>query len=100
VEPSGKFVYITNQVSGDVSAYRMDAGTGALVQLTGSPFRAGAAPISVAVEPSGKFLYVSNYQSANVSAYSIADSGALVPVGGPFRAGRGAFAVTVTGAIH
>jgi 6-phosphogluconolactonase len=109
VHPSGKFAYVANAgsnnvsgngfVSGNVSAYTIDPGTGALTPIAGSPFPAGVAPSSVAVDPSGKFAYVANagshnvsghgFVSGNVSAYTIDPStGALTPIAGsPFTAG-------------
>jgi DNA-binding beta-propeller fold protein YncE len=43
---SGKFVYVANQGDG-VTAYRLDLASGSLTAVTGSPFAAGTAPISV-----------------------------------------------------
>jgi 6-phosphogluconolactonase len=101
VDPSGKFAYVANYGSGDVSAYTIDA-TGALTAVTGSPFGAGAAPYSVSVDLSGKFAYVANQLSNDVSAYSInASTGALAAVGGsPFGAGAAPASVTTTGTIQ
>jgi len=91
-----RFAYVANYSDNDVSAYTINATTGALTQITGSPFPAGVAPLSVTVDPSGKFAYVANY-SDNVSAYTInATTGALTPVSGsPFPAGNGPQSVTV-----
>ena len=87
VEPSGKFAYVPNFGSNNISAYTIDATSGALTPVTGSPFSAGRGPYAVAVDPSGKFAYVANLDSNNVSAYTInAASGALTRVkGSPFR---------------
>jgi hypothetical protein len=41
------FAYVANFGSDDVSAYRIDAGTGALTPVTASPFAAGLNPASV-----------------------------------------------------
>ncbi len=90
-----EFVYVSNLSSNNVSAYAINAGTGALTQLTGSPFAAGCQPSGVAIDASGKFLYVANNGSisghypGNVSAYAInAHTGVLTPVrGSPFAAG-------------
>lgn len=49
--PTGSFVYVANSGSNNVSAYSMDAGTGALTALaggTGNPFGAGTLPSGVA----------------------------------------------------
>jgi 6-phosphogluconolactonase len=61
-----------------VSAYRINASTGALGAVHGSPFAAGAEPGSVAIDPSGRFAYAANLRSNDVSAFRIdAASGAL-----------------------
>ena len=74
---------------GNVSGYAVDAATGALSPVPGSPFAAGTTPDSVAVDPSNKFVYVANQGSNNISAYTIdSATGALTPVSGsPFAAG-------------
>ena len=41
VDPSGKFVYVANYRSSNVSAYALDAATGALTAMVGSPFTTG-----------------------------------------------------------
>jgi 6-phosphogluconolactonase (cycloisomerase 2 family) len=50
-DPSGKFLYVTNENPADntVSAYVIDANTGALTPVAGSPFAAGHNPQSIAV---------------------------------------------------
>ena len=98
VDPTGKFVYVVNTSiqppdDNNVSAYSIGA-NGALIQVPGSPFAAGAQPRSVAVDPTGKFAYVAN--SNSVSAYSIGANGALTPVpGSPFAAGDNSTSVAV-----
>src|SRR5437762_2088674 len=84
-----KFAYVANQFSNNVSAFTINASTGALTPVAGSPFVAGTHPVSVTVDPSGKFAYVANFSSNNVSAFMIdAASGALTAVAGsPFAAG-------------
>ncbi len=105
LDPTGRFAYVANcgirtctfSTSGNVSAYTINAATGALTPVAGSPFSAGSGPIELAVEPTGRFLYVANITSNNVSAYAIdATSGALTLVpGSPFSAGDGSHAVAV-----
>jgi len=107
VDPSGRFVYAANNGNGSqasfaVSAYALDPTTGALTEISGSPFAAGAMPRSVTVDPSGNFVYVTNSGENYVSAYTIDQvSGALIanPTG-PFPAGNNVFSVTTTANIH
>ena len=44
VEPSGKFAYVANYSSNNISAYSIDATSGALTPLAGSPLEAGTEP--------------------------------------------------------
>src|SRR5215510_2985266 len=79
----GQFAYVANQFSNDVSGYTINATTGTLTPIPGSPFAAGAAPSSLAVDPTGKFTYVANQFSNDVSGYTInATTGTLTPIPG------------------
>src|SRR5882724_2841698 len=76
----GKFVYVANANSNNVSMYTIDATTGALTS-TGT-IAAGTSPSSLAVDPSGKFAYVANAYSNNVSMYTInVTTGVLTSIG-------------------
>ncbi len=95
VDPTGKFVYVANSAyfgqndDGSVSAFTINATSGTLTPVFGSPFAAHLYPFDVVVDPKGKFVYVTNRVSDDVSAYKInATSGALKQVSGsPFAAG-------------
>ncbi len=108
VDPLGKFVYVAN--NGDsispsnVSAYTINASTGALTEVSGSPFGAGFNPYSIAVDPTGKFVYVANDGSNSVSAYTInsgtgeltlINCGGAACVGANFGAGQNPRSVTI-----
>jgi 6-phosphogluconolactonase (cycloisomerase 2 family) len=72
------------------TANTIDAISGALTPVNGSPFKAGDHPSGVAIDLTGEFAYVTNFGSDDVSAYAIRQSGALTPVkGSPFAAGIG-----------
>jgi len=78
------FAYVANQNSGDVSAYSVDATTGALTSV--GTFTSGLAPASVAADPAGHCLYVANSQDSvtPIAVFSINQStGALTPGQGP-----------------
>lgn len=101
VDPTGRFVYVANSflngTPGNILAYAIDSGTGALTPITGSPFTAGAFyPSSVAVDPTGKFAYLTNSVGRSVMSYDIdATTGALALVGSPLMEGHVPVAVTV-----
>ena len=74
-----RFAYVANSSANTVSAYTIDANSGALTGV--GTVATGTNPYSVTVDPSGKFAYVANNGSNDVSAYTIDGSGALTPVG-------------------
>ena len=86
------FVFVANRLSNSVSGYAIDAATGSLTPIPGSPFVTGLHPVGVAADPSGRFLQVTNMGDpasstfGNLSAYLIDPvTGVLTPVdGSPF----------------
>jgi 6-phosphogluconolactonase len=92
-----QFAYVANYGSNNVSAYAVDATSGTLTPVAGSPFRAGTEPYGTAIDPTGKFAYVGDIGSNDVSAYAVdAASGALKKVAGsPFAAGTNPTRVAV-----
>jgi DNA-binding beta-propeller fold protein YncE len=99
LDSSGKFLFVANRLSNNISAYSVDSTTGALTPVSGSPFAAGTDPYSLALDRLGNFLYAANQGSNNVSAFSINGStGVLTPVNGsPFAAGTGPDSIRVDG---
>ena len=87
-----KAAYVTNQGDNTVSASSIDASTGALTAVTGSPFATGMGPVSVTADLAAKFLYVANSTDGTVSGYAIDPAtGAILQVtGSPFTAASGA----------
>ncbi len=83
-----QFAYIANATDNDISAFNIDAATGALTRIAcgggpecnGANFAAGTTPVSVQGTPSGKFLYVANLVSQDISAYAVAPTGMLTPI--------------------
>jgi 6-phosphogluconolactonase (cycloisomerase 2 family) len=71
-DPSGKFgrfAYVANRDSNNVSMYTINPATG-ILEAVGT-IAAGTAPFSVTVDQSGKFAYVANLDSDTVSMYTI-----------------------------
>jgi 6-phosphogluconolactonase len=102
VHPTGKFLYAlslgTNPVTNPASvvAYSIDATTGALSPLAGSPYPASSGPFGMTMHQSGNFLYVADYNSNTVSGYAIDANGGLSAVpGSPFPAGTNPIALAV-----
>ncbi len=94
---AGRFAYVANETSNTISAFSIDAATGALTPVAGSPFAStGTTPVAVTVDPNGTYLYVANNGSNNVSVFSIDNAtGALTSAGDPIGAGAAPFAVLV-----
>jgi len=90
VTPDGKFVIVANQGTSNVAVFSLDATTGALTEVPGSPFASGQQPGPVAIDPpvlagtapSGKFVFVGDTGGNSLSAYTIDSAGSLTPVSG------------------
>jgi 6-phosphogluconolactonase len=64
--------------------------TGALTEVTGSPFAAGTGPSGVLVDSTGAYVYVTNSGTGanSISGYVLAANGTLTPIAGsPFATG-------------
>lgn len=97
VSPNGKYLFVTNASAGNAgsnSVFTIDATTGALNPVTGSPFGGSGAGNGVAIDPTGNFLYVA---STGIDAYSVNQTtGALKAVSGsPYAIPAAANGVTV-----
>jgi 6-phosphogluconolactonase (cycloisomerase 2 family) len=88
--PKGQFLATAdgNFGGGGISVFSVNGTTGALKEVSGSPFAAGDGPISAQFSPTGTFLAADNTLSGDISLYSVNGStGALTQVlGSPFAA--------------
>lgn len=81
VDPSGRWAYVANTGSNNVSMFAIDGITGALTSL-GAPVVAGLNPASITVDVSGRRAYVANRGSNDVTAFTIdVNTGVLTPAG-------------------
>jgi 6-phosphogluconolactonase len=96
ITPADTFAYITDGVNG-VAAYSINATTGQLTALAGSPFTAGVGSSALAMTPNGKFLYVAT--TPGVVGFTINADGSLTTMGVPasFPSPPLAMSVDVTG---
>jgi 6-phosphogluconolactonase len=91
----GKFIYVANFGSNSISAYAINATTGGLTPVGGSPFTTGASNnvVFLAAHPSVNFLFATNYSSltvsGSISAFTInSTTGALsLTSGSPYSVG-------------
>jgi 6-phosphogluconolactonase len=90
IPEKGNLLYAANIGSANISAFQIDATSGALTPVAGSPFLTGAPPgdISLAISPDNQFLFAANVDSGSITVFSIGPGGVLTPVAGsPFPAG-------------
>ena len=80
ITPADTFAYISDGLSG-VAGYSVNATTGGLTPLAGSPFTAGVGTSALAMTPNGKFLYVASTPS--ITGFTINSDGSLTSVGSP-----------------
>ncbi len=83
---SGRFIFALNPSNARLVVFAVNADSGALTLVPGSPFQTGAQPLTVAVDPAGKYVYTVNAFGNTISAWSLDPaSGALRPLpGSPF----------------
>jgi DNA-binding beta-propeller fold protein YncE len=81
VDPKGKFVFVANEGSNNVSVFSIGSG-GALSQVQGSPFATGTSPVFLVTDHSGSVLYVADHGSSDIAEFSIAGDGALAAISG------------------
>jgi 6-phosphogluconolactonase len=81
-DPTGRFVYVTDQAANQLIGYVVQAG-GSLLAMVNGPFATGQYPVAVTVDPRGLYVYVSNYNARTISAYALnTSSGAPSAVAG------------------
>jgi 6-phosphogluconolactonase len=84
--PSGKFVYVINEMGGSVTAFALDGRTGGLqpkqtVSSLQKNFTGKNDSAEIHVDRSGKFLYASNRGPDNIAVFSIDRAkGTLTPI--------------------
>ena len=102
VRPDGRFLYVMDSraaVEGEANilVYRIDAASGALSPVAGSPFEVGHGACYLTTDANGKFVFVANCGSSTAAVFTAdAETGALKQVGGsPFRGGTGPVSLAV-----
>ncbi len=76
------YLLSSKSATGQINAYKVDSITGALSQISTSPFSSlGANPVGLVASPNGKNVYVINHDSNTVVAFSIGSSAGLTALG-------------------
>ncbi|MET0536174.1 MAG: beta-propeller fold lactonase family protein, partial [Steroidobacter sp.] len=86
-DPSERFFYVVTDSPAAVSAFTIDAASGDLTEIDGSPFLTGTSNdergTRVTIHPTGRFLYVVTHSPAAVSAFTLdAASGEVTEIDG------------------
>lgn len=90
--PKGRFAYVANTGSSNVSSYRVSPdGTMSLSQAEAGSTGEGSAPADVAASPDGDHLYVRNGKTATISSFKVLSDGSLIAM--PLTQGLPAAAV-------
>jgi 6-phosphogluconolactonase len=81
VEPSGRFVYVSNRGHDSIARFAIDQSSGGITALGHVPTQ-GKTPRNFAIDPSGTWLYAANQNSDSIVQFRIDPaSGELVPTG-------------------
>jgi 6-phosphogluconolactonase len=72
-DPTNNFLYVVNETSNQVFAFRIGTATGVLSPLNPPSLGTGSLPVAMAMHPTGNFLYlyVSNNASSNLSGFTV-----------------------------
>lgn len=93
--PNAGIFYVSNGPAGTISAFSI-LGSGVPVEISGSPFTAGASIAGLAIDAKGQFLYAADKVNSKIASFSIQGSGALTPVAGsPFTTDLGPVALAL-----
>jgi 6-phosphogluconolactonase len=81
VEPSGRFVYVSNRGHDSIACFALDQTTGRMTPL-GYTSTFGRTPRNFTVDPSGRRLYVANQNSDTIVHFDLdPETGQLTPTG-------------------
>ncbi len=72
------YLLSSKNATGQINVYGVDSITGALTQMSGSPYSAGGAdPVGIVTAPAGKFIYVLNQGSNSIVSLAVGTNGQL-----------------------
>lgn len=80
VDPYGKFLYVVDTGSSQISGFQISTATGALSAFAGAPTATNSGPTSISIRSDDTWMFVSNINAANLSQYAITPAtGVLTP---------------------
>jgi 6-phosphogluconolactonase len=81
IEPSGRFVYVSNRGHDTIAIFSIDQATGRLTAIGHEPTQ-GHTPRNFAIDPAGRYLYAANQNSDTIVQFAIdGQTGRLTPTG-------------------
>lgn len=87
VDPGSKYLFVAETGLNGVRVLSI-AASGALAELSGSPYSTGLGASGVIVDSTGSYVYVANRTANNVSGFLLSTTGALTQISGsPFSTG-------------
>ncbi|HET6180815.1 MAG TPA: beta-propeller fold lactonase family protein [Candidatus Sulfotelmatobacter sp.] len=102
MDSAGAFLYVANSGSLDISVFSIDAGTGTLSAVAGSPFSIGISALNMRLSPSGNVLYVTGSAGGGlpgfIQAFSINAGVLSIVPGSPFQTGMTPQGLTIDSA--
>jgi 6-phosphogluconolactonase len=84
--PTGRYVYVANELDSTLATFQYDAATGALEEIDATPAAPGGTvpgnhPADIHVSPSGRHVYISNRGEDTIAVFAIdASTGKITPV--------------------
>jgi 6-phosphogluconolactonase (cycloisomerase 2 family) len=91
-ETGPEYIYVANRAAGTISAFSLDASTGELAEVLGSPYLSASNVARLASDPDGRFLYALSDTDTDLYGYEIdPDTGELDELAdSPFSVASGA----------
>ena len=66
---NGLYLYAVNEGSDNLSVYAIDADSGSLSVVSGSPLRTGDGPVAVTLDASARYALIANAGAGSVSVF-------------------------------
>jgi 6-phosphogluconolactonase (cycloisomerase 2 family) len=96
VDPTGKYLYVANYSSTNISQYTIDSSTGALTTITKTTPTAGTNPAFLVLDPDGKLVYVINVGSKSATELKLNSDGSLSSTSNSIQVGAVPRALALT----
>lgn len=98
-ETTGRYLYSGEfSGAGTVRAFGIDAASGALTALPGSPWTTGGGTVAVTADSSGRYVYAAG--SAGVYPFKTASDGTLTSLGSATAAGSSPASIATVGSVQ